>query len=306
MQEKEFLGLDCVEIRMGKIDLIISESIGPRILSLRMNGGNNIFAELPDQFLEYPGEGNYYLYGGHRLWIGPEVPSLTYLPDSHPIKIEQRSGSIDLIQEVDPASGIQKTIKVSLTEFNNIVIIDHQLKNMNDRPCKCAPWAITQLKLGGTAILPQQIFKHENDALQPDRSVILWPYADIHDARLDWSNRFIIVHASPVDRALKIGIANSQQWIAYSIDNLLFVKYANSYATRELIDYGATSQCYCNSRFIELETLGPLKNIEPHGDIVHREVWRVVEKPFKEFSSDAMLDFIMHDEMADICRMLLR
>ncbi|NMC46791.1 MAG: hypothetical protein GYA52_08145 [Chloroflexi bacterium] len=306
MQEKEFLGLDCVEIRMGKIDLTISKSIGPRILSLRMNGSHNIFAELPDQFLEYPGKGNYYLYGGHRLWIAPEIPSLTYIPDSHPVRIEASSGSLDLIQKVDPISGIQKTIKVRSTEFNNVIIVDHHIKNTNDRPFRCAPWAITQLKLGGTAILPQQIFRHENNALQPDRSVVLWPYTDIHDARIDWSNRFLIVHASPIERALKIGIANSRQWLAYYIDDLLFIKYANSYASYEVSDHGATSQCYCNSRFIELETLGHLKNIEPHAHVWHREVWRVVEKPFKEFSSDAMLDFIRHDEMADICRMLLK
>lgn len=301
-KEKRFLDLDCLEINIGHIQLLISKSVGPRILSFCLNGGENIFAEVPGQYLEHPGKGKFYFYGGHRLWCGPEDPSLTYVPDSQPIIVNETSDSIELLQEVDPTLGIQKSMQIMPTEFENILIVDHHIRNAKDKPFRCAPWAITQLKLGGTAILPQQMGGMDENPLLPNRSIALWPYSDVEDPRFNWDNQFITIHALPIDKALKVGMANPYQWIAYYRNNLLFVKYASNYSTRQCIDYGATSQCYCNSKFIELETLGPLSDVESGKEICHREIWRVVEDPFVEFSLSNLKDFFLHDEMTKICR----
>ncbi len=301
-KEKRFLDLDCLEINIGHIQLLISKSVGPRILSFCLNGGENIFAEVPGQYLEHPGKGKFYFYGGHRLWCGPEDPSLTYVPDSQPIIVNETSDSIELLQEVDPTLGIQKSMQIMPTEFENILIVDHHIRNAKDKPFRCALWAITQLKLGGTAILPQQMGGMDENPLLPNRSIALWPYSDVEDPRFNWDNQFITIHALPIDKALKVGMANPYQWIAYYRNNLLFVKYASNYPTRQCIDYGATSQCYCNSKFIELETLGPLSDVESGKEICHREIWRVVEDPFVEFSLSNLKDFFLHDEMTKICR----
>lgn len=305
MKHKDFPGIDCVEIRMGRLALLVSASVGPRVLSFRVDEGSNIFAELPGQYLEYPGEGSFYFYGGHRLWCGPEDPAITYRPDSQPITIRGSGTSFELIQDVDMITGIQKKMRITPSDLENILVIDHFIRNTGDRPIRCAPWAITQLKPGGEAILPQQIQPARYDTVLPDRSIALWAYSDIHDARLKLGNRYISVRAMPIDRPLKIGIANEHQWIAYYLDNLLFIKYASDYRSYPLIDMGATSQCYCNSRFIELETLGPLTVLQCDEEICHREVWRVVQSPFEEYSVDAIEKFILHDEMTDICRAML-
>ena len=305
MKKREFLGLDSVEIRVGRIDLIVSKSVGPRILSLSINGGNNIFAELPNLFLEYPGEENFCFYGGHLLWCGPEDPFIPYKPDSQPIHIRKTNQSIELIQKIDPISGVQKTIKIRPTNYDTILTIDHYIQNVKGKHSfQCAPWAITQLKLGGEAIIPQQLHEVEPNSLLPDRSIILWPYSDINDSRINWNNQFINIHAQPIEKALKIGITNYQKWMAYFYDNLLFIKYANNYASTQLIDFGATSQFYINSKFVELETLAPLADIKPGERIRHREVWRVVENPFN-YSPDTVKDFFDNDQMTDICRELL-
>ena len=305
MEHKNFLGIDCIEIRMGRLDLLVSASVGPRILSLRMNGGNNIFAELPGQILEYPGEGDFHFYGGHRLWCGPEDPAITYRPDSQPITIRESDGSVELVQAVDPITCIQKKIRITPTDFEDVLVIDHFIKNIDDKPFQCAPWAITQLRLGGVAILPLQIQPPCPDMVLPDRSIALWPYSDISDSRLTMDNAFITVDAMPIDKPLKIGIANAHQWIAYYLEDMLFIKYASDYSSHPLIDKGATSQCYCNSQFIELETLGPLTVLQREEESCHREVWRMVQAPIEEYSVDAIEKFILHDEMTDICRAML-
>ncbi len=38
-------------------------------------------------------------------------------------------------------------------------------------------------------------------------------------------------------------------------------------------DRGASAQIYCNDRFIELETLGPLVSLAPDHTVTHVEIW---------------------------------
>ena len=56
---------DCVELSTGPFQILATINVGPRIISLRVNGGENLFAELFDETLA---SGSYHLYGGHRLW----------------------------------------------------------------------------------------------------------------------------------------------------------------------------------------------------------------------------------------------
>ncbi len=305
MRRKEFFGLDSVKLSTGKIDLLVSKSVGPRILSLRYKGKINLFAELPNDYLEYPGDGNFYFYGGHRLWVAPEDPSVTYIPDNQPIRIRESSGFVELIQEINQTTGIQKTIRIRFTDYDDVVVIDHLIHNKGDLPFRCAIWAITQFKLGGVAILPQQTKRIDGNTLLPDRSIVLWPYTDINDPRIRWGNQFIFVDPEPVDQALKIGMLNTQKWMAYFYHNLLFIKYAENYKSEQLVDQGATSECYCNSKFIELETLGSLKQLEPGKTIQHREVWRIVDTPFANLTQETMMDFMENDEMTNVCRGML-
>ena len=91
-----FLGLDCLSLKNENLKLLVPQSIGPRILSLSLNGGENLLAELQDAVLECPGSGKLHLYGGHRLWHAPEEPSRTYIPDNAPVEICQRIFIIQL------------------------------------------------------------------------------------------------------------------------------------------------------------------------------------------------------------------
>jgi hypothetical protein len=43
----------------------------------------------------------------------------------------------------------------------------------------------------------------------------------------------------------------------------------------EYEDYGCNSELYTNHLFTELESLGPVINLQPGEDIVHTETWEV-------------------------------
>ena len=72
--ETQYAGYECVQIENETLSLWVTCSVGPRIIGLAFQGGENVFAELPDLTLECPGVSVYHLRGGHRLWHASEEP----------------------------------------------------------------------------------------------------------------------------------------------------------------------------------------------------------------------------------------
>lgn len=305
MSGKEIPSYDYAELDLGEVNLLVTRSASLRILSLKFRGSENIFADLHDEFLEIPGGGKFFFIGGHRLWVAPEVPSLTYSPDHLPVMVKKFSEYTELIQEIDSNTGIKKTIRIQKTDFENVIIVDHSIENAGNKLMKLAPWAITQMQLGGTAILPLHITDEKENLFLPNRSLILWSYTDIYDPRIRIEQDFIFLGTSPLGSAIKIGVPHIQKWIAYFIKNILFIKYSDNFGSDCSLDLGAAGQCYCNEKFIELETLGNLRKIKPGESVRHREVWRLIIPPFSNITCEAISDFVNNDEMADVCRRML-
>jgi hypothetical protein len=247
-------------------------------LALQLPSEANLLAELPGVVIDRPGDRPFRFWGGHRLWYAPEEKAITYLPDDQPVTITAVEGGVQMTPPAEPVTGMQKTITVTLPDETATVIVDHTLTNGGPRPRLCAPWAITQLKPGGVAILPQNSALNDPDGLQPNRSLALWPYTDINSPYIQWGNRFIFVQATmqKQDSPLKIGWANPAGWMAYSWAEMLFVKQAVYQPSADYFDMGSSSQCYGRHDFIELETLGPRTLLEPGQSISHREIWRVL------------------------------
>src|SRR5687767_13508591 len=156
MKTENFLGLECYPLENDTLKLLVTRSVGPRILSFGFKGGENLFAEIPEAVIDYPeGGGVFHFYGGHRLWHAPEEPRRTYLPDDSPVDIVPVENGLMATQKTENQTGLQKTMEVRLPGDSPQLIITHHLTNHGLWPLTCAPWAITQLKTGGTAILPQ-------------------------------------------------------------------------------------------------------------------------------------------------------
>ena len=66
MQTIKHLDFDCVPLKNASLSLLVTQSVGPRIISLRFNGEDNLFAELPDFLTERPDGKVFHFYGGHR------------------------------------------------------------------------------------------------------------------------------------------------------------------------------------------------------------------------------------------------
>lgn len=277
MKRVKFLGLECIEVANDHLSLLVTISLGPRILSLATNTSDNLFAVLPEATLDCPGVGPFRFYGGHRLWYAPEDPGVTYLPDDSAVEVESIERGIRLIQTIEPKTSLQKMIDVQLAGDRASVEVRHMLTNHGDRDLTLAPWAITQLKPGGVAILPQCTDLTDDNPTLPNRSITLWPYTDINGDAICWGNEFILIYARMKEGKLKIGFPNPMGWMAYWIDETLFVKRADPIQDAEYFDHGSTCECYCDPNCIELETLAPITCLGPGASVEHLETWHVHE-----------------------------
>lgn len=284
METVEFLGQTCLVLENDSLRLLVTRSVGPRVLALIPRGGENLFAELPNLTISQPGQQDFHFYGGHRLWHAPEEPARTYLPDDQPVEVEELPSGLRLSQE-ECSNGIRKTIEVRLAGMGPRVFVTHFLTNRGPWPISCAPWAITQLKVGGVAILPQS---QAQTGVLPNRALAIWPYADLTNPGIHWGNRYILVEARMAS-PFKIGFPNPRGWLAYWWNEILFVKRAAYEPGAYYYDFGSSSECYCNDRFLELETLAPSRLLECGQSVSHHETWEVyndVPRPHNEADVD--------------------
>lgn len=282
-------GYDCALLENESIRVLVTQSVGPRVLYFGLQGGGNLFAELPNFTAARPGAGEFHFRGGHRFWHAPEDEILTYLPDDSPVEIFSAPNGVRVEQQAELQTGLQKSIEISLQDDFPRVTLVHRLTNVSSREVTCAPWTITQLKPGGVAILPQS---RQKTGLLPNRSLALWEYADMSDPNVTWGREYILLNAE-MAAPFKVGFPNPRGWLAYWLGGILFVKRARYELQAAYYDFGSSSECYCNSSFLELETLAPIQTIPPGGSALHVEIWGLydkVEHPRSEAEARALAE----------------
>ena len=289
MKTERLLDFECVSLENASLSLLVTRSVGPRIISLRFNGGENLFAVLPHFVTELPDGKMFHFYGGHRLWHAPENMPRTYSPDDGPVSIDPLKDGLLATQPVEAETGIEKSIQVSLVGDKPQVVVRHTLTNHNSQPVEYAPWAITQFKTGGMAILPQPRLQ---TGFLPNRSLALWPYTDVNSPQVTWGNHYILLSAE-MQNPFKVGFPNPRGWLAYCLNDTLFVKHAEYEAHAEYGDFGSSSECYCNDQYLELETIAPIGLIAPGASVSHTERWDLyknVDPPHNESEAQSLAE----------------
>ena len=264
---------NCYRLSNGTVEVVVTTDVGPRIIRYAFIGQDNILGEFPD--LKVTTElGEWKPYGGHRLWAAPEAMPRTYSPDSSRIEYKiEGENTIRLIQPIEPKTGLQKEMAVSLDREGSRVRIHHRITNRNLWGIELAPWAITIFREGVT-ILPQEPYQSHDTALLPARPLVLWSYTDLGDPRFKIGKKFILLKPEPGMREpQKIGIANKQGWAGYLKNKTLFVKRSEYKEGAAYPDYGSSTETYTAEAFMEIETLGPMERLEPNGFAEHVESW---------------------------------
>ncbi len=248
------------------VDVEIALDAGPRVTGFRA-GGVDLFARLGDDGIALSGGRRFTFIGGHRLWVAPEDPAITYEPDDRPPEIAETSTGVRMRA---PSGSMMKEIEVALDGTRAEIV--HRLVNTAGTPVVAAPWAVTQLRPGGVVLMPLWRRPRDPHGLQAATSLVVWPYADLGDPGLRCRADLVLIDGNR-STPIKVGTPLRRGWLAYAAGSAVFVKRTSGGPTD--VDLGASGQVYVDDRFAELETVGALTTLGPDECVVHTETWEM-------------------------------
>ena len=269
---------DCLQLSNGTTDLVLTTTVGPRILFFGPTGGANLLGLFPDASKE-TALGTWRPYGGHRLWVAPELVPATYAPDSSPVGVTTSDDlSVTLTQSAD-ASGFAKQMHVTLAPTGSLVTLRQTITSHNLWPVHVAPWAVS-IVATGTSILPRVPFTSHDDVVCPSQPLALSAYTDLQDPRLTLGLRYILLHGDPaITHSQKIGLLVKEGWADHLVDDLLFLKRFPFFPDATYPDFGVNTEIYTEGRFQELELLGPQRVLQPGQSLTLTEDWNLLSIP---------------------------
>jgi len=272
----DYRGRGALKLASRALELVVTTSVGPRVVSLRSRGGRagNLFLELPANAPRYHG---CYLRGGHRLWHAPEDIVRSYQPDDDPLAVKLLPRGVALTQPAEARTGLQKGMRIELLG-ERTVKVTHTLTNRGLWPVECAPWALTMFRPGGYAVLPLlPKGDHARGDLLPTYALVPWTFTDLSLPVWQPHRDFIGVEVSRARKAQKLGITNYPGWSAYWLEGTTFVKYSPVIAGARYPDLGSCFEIFTNGAMVELETLGALAKLAPGRTATHVEYWGVFD-----------------------------
>jgi len=266
-------------ISNGTVELAVLADVGPRVIRYGFLGGENQFFELDQEAGLCHGD-EFRLYGGHRLWVWPEV-ARTYYPDNRPVEVKTTpTGAVftALIETELPGTSLQKSIAIALRERGTHVHLAQSLTNHCNAETRLAPWSPTLMRPGGRGILPfpprAAMDQHHFQSVSP---LTLWSFTDFTDSRWVIGQEFLQLiqqeHPSGRFPEQMTGLFNPAGWGAYIRSGQLFLKRTEVVAGAQYPDFGCNFELFTNSDFLELETLGPLVTLLPGESTRHSEDW---------------------------------
>ncbi len=270
------LGLpNCYRLSNGTVDVVVATDVGPRVLHYGLRGGDNIFGEAPDAVVT-TSLGDWKPWGGHRVWAAPEVNPRSYAPDNDPVDFNfDGETTARLVGQIEPQTQLRKEMKITLDAEGTGVTVRHRVVNRGLWSVEFAVWALSIMNgVGGEAIIPQEPYRSWGNYVLPARPFVLWHYTDLTDARLALGRKLIRLRTDPAnDEQQKIGALDKRGWAAFRRGSTLFVKRFGYEEGAGYPDYGCNVECFTAGSFIELESLSPLRRVEPGAYAEHTERW---------------------------------
>ena len=296
---ENFKGLGrAIKVQGYNTEVIVTIDIGPRIMHFSKIEGINILEDNVKESTILPDRSLYKIYGGHRLSHSPESFPRSYIPDNSPLKkYEKLDCGIRLYQNIEEWTQVQKIMEVCI--LHDRVKITNKLLNRGAWPVKMSVWPITVVPPDGLEICP---ITQRNTGLLPNAYYVLWPYSRSNDPRLKWGQKYIVVKGDRNNsKPFKLGYLNEYGWVAYFHNSMLFIKKFSPSVNATYPDFGCNYETYTADWGTELETLSPLRVVNPDETVEHVEEWYLFESDYptqnEEDISLKLSDFVKASEI---------
>ncbi|MBR1749354.1 MAG: hypothetical protein IJ740_00535 [Ruminococcus sp.] len=289
----------CLKIENDSIQALVTVDKGPRVISLKCKGYDNIMCEDINEnstmeggkFKEVFGDKKWYIYGGHRLWFSPEDDPKSYYPDNDPVDVAVEGNVFTFTPPPQTETGLAMQMILDFDESTGRIDVTHKIKNTEDAQKTISAWAMTVVDVDSVAILPQST---KPTGLLPNRTYTIWPYSDMQDDRLFFGNEYITLKQDKDCKAnFKLGFNDDKGYLAMFNKGQLFVKRFEYKEGEQYPDNGCNCESFTNFFMMEIESLSPLYTLRNGDEITHTEHWEIKpcadsfdrrdEKSVKEF-----------------------
>lgn len=269
----------------GVIELVVTIDVGPRIIRFTMADGKSILEEQCDVCDILPDGSECRVYGGHRLCHCPEAFPRSYISDSYPLESYKfLEDGILLKQKEEAFTHIQKVIEIHFQ--NGHVKIVNKLINNGAWPVQMSAWSLTVCSRAGREVCP--VVRRDTGFL-PNAHYVLWPYSKLNDSRVHWEEKYIVIDNDPVNStAFKFGYPNELGWAAYFNQGLCFIKKFSHHFDEEYPDRGCSYETYTSYWGTEMETLSPLKTVQPGEVVVQEDEWYLFYSEMPDITEESI------------------
>ncbi len=244
---------EAISIVHEKCSLVITTSIGPRIISLTYKSSENLLYEDETGF----GVEDWKLMGGHRFTTAPE-DAASYYPDNAPCKAEYEQAVVRITAPMRP-DRLQLAIEIQGADKGKGFIITHLLHNHGQTTWHGALWAITCIPRFYNAV-----------ASCTTKEIKYWP--DTEPA--NWTVTDGVMSINPGDFRGKTGWHEKEGWLGASCNGTsLTIAHRERTSPADCADNGCNLEMFACSNWIELETLGKLETLGPGECAKHQQEW---------------------------------
>ena len=288
-----------VSISNGIIEAYVTVDIGPRIIRFGYVGGQNIMYDnrvalgsmTDKEFTDFFGENKKWEnLGGHRIWTSPEAYPKTYYPDDSKVSYEKTDCGAVFTPKPETENGVAKQLEINMDSETADMKVTMRVTNISKETLEFAIWGLSVSNQGGTVIIPM----NDNDTgLLSNRIVSVWPYTDMSSDRIYWGKKYVTVKQDVnATSPIKLGFDLNKGTVYYVLGEDVFRKsYATYHPVSKYPDGGCSFETYTNNLFIEVESLGELKEVKSGETSEHTENWSLCKKPCDvDFKNDGSID----------------
>jgi hypothetical protein len=257
----------------GDAEMLVTLDVGPRVIWYGLTGGENMMAVHSATAGKTGGDG-FVSYGGHRLWIAPEMDPRTFQPDNSPVEYSM-DGEWHVFTTAKDQFHLQKEFRIRPDQQRGCFEMVHRIYNRGAYPVELAPWTPTQFATGGECIFPQSKFIPHSQKVLPARPLVLWHYTNMSDPRWTWGER--VVRLKWMDMPpTKCGALIEEGYVVFHLNGNTHLRRFGFEAGKPYPDFNCNFETFTRQDMLEVETLGPMQSVAEGTHAEHREVWYLI------------------------------
>lgn len=245
------------------LELIVSLDYGPRIVSVKKGGLQNlIYNEVDEQY----GRSH-----GHKMRITLERSTNGIYCDDLPVRYSPMTDGVRFVQTtVDPVA-LELTMDITRAADGGVMVV-HSVLNKSDDYVKLSIYTETPFANNGFVFVPQS---NVPETEKPGRILTLWHGVNWTDPRLHFSDQYICISNSQSEQEnrLKLGSNNTAGWCGYTDGTRCFIKrYVHSRSALYPF-YSCSTIATSYYSHMSIQTISPFYRIAPGESARHVEYW---------------------------------